>query len=69
MTVDELRAACPDGYTIVPVEPTEAMIESGVQAENASFRAQPDECWMRDARKAMMLAGYKAMIAAIEGEQ
>lgn len=55
--------AIPPGYKLVPVEPTEAMLEAGMDAprkDSDTFLC----VWREDVAKV-----YKAMIAAIEGEQ
>jgi hypothetical protein len=52
---DERAKAVPAGYTVVPVEPTKAMLEAGEEAA----------AWMDDATA----IAYRAMIAAANPSQ
>lgn len=56
MEVD-LHDLVPEGYRIVPVEPTEAMIEAGRKAFYAHEYATPETIQFAEIYKAMVAAG------------
>lgn len=59
-------AAVPDGYALVPVEPTEVMLDAGVEAQIGTLYSADGSSTLEDARWRMTRAAYAAMLAAAE---